>query len=356
MSPATASALFARAGDAWQNARAEMARMTKPPEVEGVLDTYLIRPIGFVFVQSLRRTAVTPNMVSVAAMLAGIGIGFSYLGWHRQSTGAWLGLLFMLLHSGLDAADGQLARVTGRTSQLGRLVDGVCDNASFIAIYVCLVVAHALSGGVHPWLFLGLAAAAGLSHSTHCALTERQRMLFLNYVYGTHDTIAERPEPLRQMVAQARRERWSWPRRALARLQLNYSLQQRFFLRSGDDLERVWLHAVQRRPELRPWFAQRYRAANTGMLRAWTLLGPNSHKVALVATAFVAALVTTGPIGRAGMMLYLFYDLVVLNLVMGVLVVVQARVDWRLACALAAELPARGPAGAPGAAGARAVN
>jgi phosphatidylglycerophosphate synthase len=177
----------------WERARLEFAHMTKPREIEGVLDTVIIRPLGFVFVQLLRRTRTTPNMVSVAAMLAGVCIGLSYLLWYRQPLGAWLGLAFMVLHSGLDAADGQLARVTGRASRLGRIVDGLCDNVTFVAIYLAIVLGYAFHGGAHPWLVLLMAAAAGFSHSTHCALTELERMLFLNYVLGTHDTVAEQP-------------------------------------------------------------------------------------------------------------------------------------------------------------------
>jgi phosphatidylglycerophosphate synthase len=322
----------------WRRARGELARMTKPREIEGVFDTYLIRPLGFLFVQLLRRTAVTPNMVSVASMIVGLGVGLSYLLWYRQPAGAWLGLAFMVLHSGLDAADGQLARATGRTSPLGRLIDGLCDNVTFVSIYVCLVLAHALAGGSHPFLVLLLACVAGASHSTHCALTEFERMLFLNYVLGTHDTVAEQPEVLRRAGRPAR-----WPQRVLRRLQINYSVQQRAFLRSSDTLERLWASAVAERPELRSWFAGRYRQASERMLRFWPLLGPNSHKVALVCTAFLAALLPS--LAPLGMVLYLLYDALVLNAVMVVLILVQRRIDRRLAGELTAQLsaPSREP-------------
>jgi phosphatidylglycerophosphate synthase len=284
-------------------------------------------------VQLLRRTRTTPNMVSLAAMVAGIMIGVSYLAWYRQPLGAWLGLGFMVLHSALDAADGQLARVTGRTSPLGRLVDGLCDNVTFVAIYLAIVLGYAFHGGAHPVLVLLMAAAAGFSHSTHCALTEFERMLFLNYVFGTHDTVAERPEPLRRGLAGETR----FLRRALWRLQINYSLQQRGFLRSSDALERQWAAAVAARPELRAWFAGRYRSANERMLRFWPLLGPNSHKVALVTAAFVAALWPAGP----GMVLYLCYDLIVLNVVTAVLILVQRRLDAQVAGELAGALASK---------------
>jgi phosphatidylglycerophosphate synthase len=310
----------------WQRARVELSRMTKPAEIEGVLDTVLIRPLGFLVVQMLRRSRTTPNMVSLAAMLAGVGVGASYLLWYRQPLGAWMGLLFMILHSALDAADGQLARVTGQTSPLGRVIDGLCDNVTFVAIYLSIVVGHALHGGAHPVLVLLLAAVAGFSHSTHCALTEFQRMLFLNYVLGTHDTVAERPERLSPA---------SEPRplhRLLLALHRNYSVQQRAFLRSSDALERQWSVAVAGAPSVRAWFAGRYRAASEPMLRLWPLVGPNAHKVGLMVIAFLVVLAPTGP----GMVLYLLYDAVILNLVLAALILAQRREDRQLAAELAA--------------------
>jgi len=319
---------------AWRRARAELSVMTKPREIEGVLDTVLIRPLGFVLVQLLRRTRATPNMVSVGAMLAGVGVAVCYLHGYRQLGAAWLALALMVLHSALDAADGQLARATGRTSPLGRVVDGVCDNVSFVAIYLAIVLGHVVHGGGHPLalvlLLLLLALGAGFSHSTHCAVVELQRMLFLNYVLGTHDTVAERPERLRQRLRVERRP----GHRLLARLFLNYSLQQRTFLASSDALERIWERAVVERPWLRGRFAGRYRAASRRMLPAWALLGPNSHKVALLVTGFAAALVPSVP----GMIPYLLYDTVVLNTVMALLILAQRRIDRRLGRELLAEL------------------
>jgi hypothetical protein len=175
-------------------------------------------------------------------------------------------------------------------------------------------------------LVLLLAAAAGFSHSTQCALTEFQRMLFLNYVLGTHDTVAERPERLSPA---------SEPRpliRVLRLLHRNYCVQQRLFLRSSDALERQWETAVAENRSLRPWFAGRYRAANEPMLRWWPLVGPNAHKVGLVVIAFLVALYPEGP----GMVLYLMYDAVILNVVMVALVAAQGEVDRQLAAELAA--------------------
>jgi phosphatidylglycerophosphate synthase len=317
--------------------RAELRRMGKPHEIEELLDIYVIRPGGFAIVQMLRRTPITPNMVSVAAMFAGMAVGLSYVTYYETVFGAWLGLCFMLLHSWLDSADGQLARVTGKTSPWGRTVDGMCDNVSFITIYVCILVAHVAfeSGAVLPVFVLAL--LAGISHSTHCALTEFQRMLFLTYCMGNRTTLDEQPEKWRARLEEARR-RGSLFDRFVKRLHLNYSLQQRTLLQSSDQLERAWETKVRGSPERVEAFSRLYRAEMEGPLRAWALLGPNSHKVALVTAAFLPPLAGPGPFGdwirHAGLLTYLFYDLMILNFVMIGLILWQRRIDRRLLAAL----------------------
>jgi phosphatidylglycerophosphate synthase len=332
-------------GGSLRRARAELDRMGKPREIEELLDLYVIRPGGFAFVQVLRHTRITPNMVSVAALLAGVAVGLSYLAGYGTLIGAWLGLGFMVLHSWLDSADGQLARVTGQTSPWGRTVDGLCDNVSFIAIYTCLFAAHCLHGGVSPLPVFTLTLLAGISHSTHCALTEFQRMLFLTYCKGGHVTLDEQPERWRAQLAAARRA-GSWSKRLVNRLHLNYALQQRTLLATSDVVERAWAGVVRDDPARRAAFARRYREEMERPLGAWALLGPNSHKVALVAAAFLPALAGPGPLGdwlrNAGMLPYLVYDLVVLNAVTVGLILWQRRTDRRLLAWIVGTAPRSG--------------
>jgi phosphatidylglycerophosphate synthase len=67
-------------------------------------------------------------------------------------------LLWQLAYS-LDCADGQLARVTGRTSTAGARLDILCDAALQISLVAAVsAVAHAYTPGVASWL---VAAFAG---------------------------------------------------------------------------------------------------------------------------------------------------------------------------------------------------
>ncbi|MFM5884488.1 MAG: CDP-alcohol phosphatidyltransferase family protein, partial [Novosphingobium sp.] len=66
----------------------------------------------------------------------------------------------------IDGADGDLARLTGRTSPIGEMVDGLCDYLSHIVLYLMLGAWLATSNGpVTGWLAWMLVVGAGLSHA-----------------------------------------------------------------------------------------------------------------------------------------------------------------------------------------------
>ncbi len=105
-------------------------------------------------VLSHRSLAVTPNHITIVAIL--VGLLASYL----ASRGTWLTFaiagVLLELNSILDSCDGELARLRYQYSKLGQwldnLGDDIVDNTFFIAIGYAL-------GGI--WLWLGIAAAAG---------------------------------------------------------------------------------------------------------------------------------------------------------------------------------------------------
>ena len=88
---------------------------------------------------------ITPNVVSLSGMACGLLAGFAYA--HTPER-AWIvpGFLLMLAWHVLDGADGQLARLTHAQSELGRVLDGICDYVTFIAVYIGLAVALAAQG------------------------------------------------------------------------------------------------------------------------------------------------------------------------------------------------------------------
>ena len=315
----------------WERLRADYRAMAKPRAVEEVGDIYLIRPLGFLLVQVLRGTPLTPTMVSVLAVLAGWWSAWLYFESGRQGVApglAALGGLALLLHSALDSADGQLARLKNMQTPLGRIVDGFCDNLSFLAIYLAIVLALWERSPDHRLAVALLALAAGVSHSVQSSLVEYQRTLYLHCVHGRGDIVDSEPARLRRGAADGAGAA------ILQAVHRVYYRQQRFYLASTARLEEGIARWRERNPSLLPELAERYERSHRPLLPYWALMASNSHKLGIVVAAFIPVAGTSLP-GGLGMAWYLLYVLA-LNLALAVLLPAQRRIDRTLAAELEA--------------------
>lgn len=103
------------------------------------------------------------------------------------TSGTWLAVtISLLLHMSwhvLDGADGDLARLTGRTSSTGEVIDGICDYVGHIILYVTLgTMLAAEIGASTAWAF---AIGAGVGRIVQAAHYEVQRRQYQHWVYGT---------------------------------------------------------------------------------------------------------------------------------------------------------------------------
>lgn len=152
----------------------------RPRELQDPLNFYLYHPLAWRLALLLAKTPLTPNIVSVIGGCFVVVAGFVYLqpwGWQ----GALLGMLLHMTWHVVDGADGDLARLTGRTSPLGELVDGVCDYASHIIVYFMLGWLLAQQIG-HAWAW-PIMVAAGVSHFVQANHVEVQRRQYQWWVY-----------------------------------------------------------------------------------------------------------------------------------------------------------------------------
>jgi phosphatidylglycerophosphate synthase len=124
-------------------------------------------------------------MVSVFGGLMVVAAGVIY--WGMDPWGwAWpIGALTgMALHLGwhvVDGADGDLARMTGRASPIGEIVDGLCDYASHVVVYFLLAAVLQRSIGGFAWPIM---VAAGVSHVVQSNHVEVERRFYLAWIYG----------------------------------------------------------------------------------------------------------------------------------------------------------------------------
>lgn len=117
----------------------------KSSETEDWLDLHVIRPFCYYCALAFAKFDVHPNTVTIWSMIIGAAAtaffatsSYYYSGW--WGLGMNLIAIFLLMVADIfDCTDGQLARMTGKKSRLGRILDGVAGFAWFVPIYHGLV-------------------------------------------------------------------------------------------------------------------------------------------------------------------------------------------------------------------------
>lgn len=96
---------------------------------------YVNRPAGRIVAAALRNTRIRPNDVTFAGAVLTYGALLWLAFW--AGTGAESALVGLLLAVGfvLDSADGQLARLQGRSSKLGEWLDHVLDSGRIVVLH-----------------------------------------------------------------------------------------------------------------------------------------------------------------------------------------------------------------------------
>ena len=108
-----------------------------------------------------------------------------------------LGMFLLVWANSYDSADGQLARMTGQYSRLGRILDGACGDIWFVIIYISLLLRLVITD---DFLFLQafvLAAVAGYCHILQAQIADCYRTLHLFFVNGRAKSELEEVETLK---------------------------------------------------------------------------------------------------------------------------------------------------------------
>jgi hypothetical protein len=150
----------------------------KSIETENIIDRIFYRPIGFRIARSLRNTTITPNMVTVISIFIGASVGFLF--YPANLVYNICGILLFIFANILDCVDGQLARLTGIKSAIGRILDGVAGDIWFTCIYVNLALR--LSYQYNTYWFFVPAVLSGLSHLVQANITDYYKTLHLYFI------------------------------------------------------------------------------------------------------------------------------------------------------------------------------
>lgn len=147
----------------------------KNEDLEGPFELYVTRTPGYLWARLFRLLHVHPIAVTLMSIVLGAASGVCFYFESMQLT--LLGIALLVIADWWDCADGQLARMTKKTTLIGRILDGFAGDVWFFFIYAAICLRLTPQWGLGIWL---LAAVAGLyCHARQCAIADYYRNIHL---------------------------------------------------------------------------------------------------------------------------------------------------------------------------------
>ena len=280
----------------------------KSAEIEELTDLYFFRPAGLVVARGGRALGLTPIGLTLIAAIIGIAGGALL---YDERLGL-LAFALLILHGIIDSADGQLARMAGRVTGLGRVLDAAGGYVTHVAIFLAMGV-NLLRRGWSPSIFFWM-ALAGIATSVHAQMYVYHRDAYISLVTKRLAPGAPETTNVPSLIG------------ALSRA---YFATQRWFIGLHGKVEA----ALEARPvagRVREEDCRCYREIFQPLVRGWNFLGDNTRFFA------VGVLVCLHRID-----LFFAFVLVPMNLVFVLLWLWQRSADRRFLASLASgKLPA----------------
>jgi phosphatidylglycerophosphate synthase len=255
----------------------------KSAEIEELTDVYFFRPLGWFVARAARGTGITPGALTIIGMLVGVA-GGALLYNQRLGLAAFA---ILILHSIIDSADGQLARMTSRVTDLGRVLDGLSGYATHVAIFLAIgfgLVHRGAPRSTFLWMLL-----AGIATAVHAGMYDYHRNAYAAVVTDgrvpTH-RVPTVPAAIKPLV---------W---------LYFTIQRRLIV------SHVRVESFLGDP-VRDEERARYRDCFYLLVRGWNFLGDNTRFFAIGVLALVQRLdlffaFVLGPMNLALVILWLW--------------------------------------------------
>lgn len=160
----------------------------KSRDTEEWIDIYLTRPIGLAFALIGKRLGIHPNAVTVLSMV--LGVASAWMFYHTDVRHNLMGIVLLFCANICDSADGQLARLTGKKTLVGRVLDGLAGDLWFVCIYtaICLRLFWQDVPGMDApwtiWIFVLGFLSGIMSHSPQASLSDYYRQIHLFFLKG----------------------------------------------------------------------------------------------------------------------------------------------------------------------------
>lgn len=166
----------------------ELQATFKSMDTEEWLDIHYTRPFGLMWAKFFNIFDIHPNVVTILGIFIGFFSGIALFMQDFDPAHKWwwaiLSILLLNWANFYDNADGVLARMTGKKTLWGRILDGFASDVWFFSIYVCIALRLTLyhEWGIWSWVLGSLAGF--ICHTKQCQLSDYYRNIHLFFIKG----------------------------------------------------------------------------------------------------------------------------------------------------------------------------
>jgi len=184
----------------------------KSEDTEEWLDVHFTRPIGLAFALLWNKFDIHPNVITILSIFLGMGAGVMF--YYTDLYHNICGVLLLMFANFCDSTDGQMARLTGKKTLIGRMLDGFSGDLWFVAVYLGIVFRlwhQNIPGTQVEWSFwaLLLCALAGFHfHSNQSSLADYYRQIHLYFLLGKEGSELDNYKQQRAIYEGLPKEKW----------------------------------------------------------------------------------------------------------------------------------------------------
>lgn len=188
------------------NLKQRVLSTMKSREVESDFELYVTRTPGYLWALFFRWLHVHPIAVTLMSIVIGSASAYFFL--FDDICYNLIGMLLLIWANWYDCADGQLARMTGKKTLVGRVLDGFAGNVWAFFIYIALLLRMWPEWGIT--IFILESWAGFYCHSRQCALADYYRNIHLWVALGKGDSELDTSTEQRRRMESLRWNKKEW--------------------------------------------------------------------------------------------------------------------------------------------------
>ena len=279
----------------------------KSMDTEEFIDIHFYRPIGYRWALLFRKMNIAPNPITIAGIFIGIGAGICF--YFSSLKINIIGMLLLIWANSFDSADGQLARMTGKMSPLGRMLDGLCGIVWFIVIYAAICVRLTPSWGIWIWV---LGAVTGYFHGKQTTMADYYRNIHLFFLKGKSGSELSDSATVKEQC-----RNMSWKHHFIDKLltvfYMNYTKDQESMSPNFQRMRQIIREQYQE--DISEGFRDAFRKKSLPLMKYTNMLTFNTRAIALFITLFLNLV-----------WIYFIFELTVLNIMLIYMVIRHERI------------------------------